>query len=275
VRSLVGELGHASLSLSRSTAKPFKLYCTRVDKLGILPLDDPGKESGPPRHVMVILRGASMKVAQTIFAVLLAAALSGCADYQAQQQAAQIKGQNKAAMRDCKNKFSTVTPQNIVAAAQCRNAAMAITLPLLGSNQDLAQRFMAQRLAIAEKVQKGKLTVAEGSAAIWQKYSEAESELQRRIQTAAAQRQTPAAQQNTADAQLSTDTSAAITGYVGHSQFRRPGNASQATGALLNGGAMDTQGKADAATQISEEKNTISGPDAWPSPFQPPTGASN
>jgi hypothetical protein len=224
-----------------------------------------------------------MKVAQAIFAVLLAAALSGCADYQAQQQAAQIKGQNKAATRDCRNRFSTVTPENIVVAAQCRNAAMAITLPLLGSNQDLAQRFMAQRLAIAEQVQKGKLTVAEGSTAIWQKYSEAESELQRRIaiaQTAAAQQNTadaqllastdtsaeqaPAAQQNTADAQLlaSTDTSAATTGYVGHSQFRRPGNANQATGALPNGGAMDTQGKADAlgeSTQISEEKNRISG----------------
>jgi hypothetical protein len=211
-----------------------------------------------------------MKVARTFFAVLLAAALSGCADYQAQQQAAQIKGQNKAAMRDCKVRFSTITPENIVAAAQCRNAAMAITLPLLGSNQDLAQRFMAQRLAIAERVQKGKLTVAEGSAAIWQKYSEVESELQRRIesQTAAAQQQTASAQQNTADAQLlaSTDTSA-ITGH-----------ASQATGALPNGGAMDTQGKADAlgeATQISEEKNRISGPVWQPNPFAPPTGGSN
>jgi archaellum component FlaG (FlaF/FlaG flagellin family) len=207
-----------------------------------------------------------MKVARTIFAVLLAAALSGCADYQAQQQAAQIKERNKAATRDCRNRFSTVTPENIVAAAQCRNAAMAITLPLLGSNQDLAQSFMAQRLAIAEQVQKGKLTVAEGSTAIWQKYSEAEGELQRRIaitQTAAAQQQTAAAQQNTADAQLraSTDTSA-IT------------DASQATGTLPNGGA---KGKADAATQTSEEKNGIilSGPGAWPSPFPLPTGDSN
>jgi hypothetical protein len=67
-----------------------------------------------------------MKVARSLFAVLLVTAVSGCADYQAQQRVAQLTEQNKAASQECVNKFPTITPQNAVAAAQCGNAPMAI-----------------------------------------------------------------------------------------------------------------------------------------------------
>jgi hypothetical protein len=144
-----------------------------------------------------------MKGARSIFAVLLAAALSGCADYQAQQaqqRAAQLNEQSKAAAQECNNQFPAVTPQNVVAAMKCVDAAQAITLPTLGSNQDLLQTFMAQR---AEQVQSGKLTVAEGKAEVHQKWSQAVSEAQRRnaiAQTAAAQQNAAAAQQRAAEA---------------------------------------------------------------------------
>jgi hypothetical protein len=65
----------------------------------------------------------------------------------------------------------------------------------------LFQTFMARRLAIAEQVQSGKITMAEGSAAASQKYSEMLSEARRRLaiaQTAAAQPRAAAAQQRAA-----------------------------------------------------------------------------
>jgi hypothetical protein len=150
-----------------------------------------------------------MKVAHSLFAVLLATVLTGCADYQAQQQAqqqqqkrAQLEEQAKTAAQDCANKFP-LAPQTLVARVQCVNTAWAPVLPALGGNADLFQTFMAQRLAIAEQVQSGKITMAEGNAAASQKYSEMLSAAQRRVaiaQTAAAQQQTLAAQQRAAEA---------------------------------------------------------------------------
>ncbi len=109
----------------------------------------------------------------------IACLLSGCADYQAKQRTAELNEQAKAAALDCAKKFP-LTRKTIVAIVQCANAAWAITLPTLGSDQDLFQTFMAQRLAIAEQVQSGKISLAEGEAAISKKLSEAHSEAQSR-----------------------------------------------------------------------------------------------
>jgi hypothetical protein len=147
-----------------------------------------------------------MKVARSIFAVLLAAALSGCANYQAQQQAAraaQLNEQYKVAMQDCAKRFPGVTSQNAVPVVKCLDAAMEIVMPNFGIHQDLARTFMAQRLVIAEQIQSGKITPNEGAAATKQRWSEVVSEAQRRnaiAQTAAAQQQAAAAQQRAAEA---------------------------------------------------------------------------
>jgi hypothetical protein len=147
-----------------------------------------------------------MKLARDLFAVLLAAAVSGCADYQAQQQAkavAQLREQEKAALQECVNKVA-LTPQTVVARVQCINTASLIGLPTLGNNQDLFRTFMYQRLAIAEQVQSGKLTLAEGQAQGAKRYSEMVSEAQRRnaiAQTAAAQQRAADAAKAEADAQ--------------------------------------------------------------------------
>jgi hypothetical protein len=121
-----------------------------------------------------------MKAAYGIFAVLLATVLSGCADYQAQQHTGELNEQAKAAALDCANKFPVITRNTIVAAVRCGNAAWEITSPTLGSDKDLFQAFMADRLAIAEQVQSGKISLTEGEAAITKKSSEAHSEAQRR-----------------------------------------------------------------------------------------------
>jgi hypothetical protein len=150
--------------------------------------------------------GETMKVARSLFAVLLATALCCCANYQAQQQAAraaQLNGQWKVAEQDCAKRFPVVTSQNVVPAVKCLDAAMEIIMPTYGSNQDLARTFMAQRLVIAEQIQSGKITPTEGVAATKQRWSEANTEAQRRnaiAQTAAAQQNAAAAQQRAAEA---------------------------------------------------------------------------
>ena len=120
-----------------------------------------------------------MKAAHGIFAVLLATVLSGCADYQAQQHTAELNKQANAAALDCANKFP-LTRRTVVARVRCANAAWESTLPTLGSDQDLFQMYMAQRLAIAEQIQSGKISLTEGEAAIAETLSQAHSEAQRR-----------------------------------------------------------------------------------------------
>jgi hypothetical protein len=43
---------------------------------------------------------------------------------------------------------------------KCLNDALAIHMPLFGTDQDLIQTFMADRMVIAEKIEKGEMTIA-------------------------------------------------------------------------------------------------------------------
>jgi hypothetical protein len=83
------------------------------------------------------------------------------------------------------------------------NDAMAIRMLLFGTDQDLAQAFMADRMMVAEKVQNGKMTIVEGNAAVAEKWSQAVSESQRRRNatlSVAAQQEAAAAQGSAASA---------------------------------------------------------------------------
>jgi hypothetical protein len=88
------------------------------------------------------------------------------------------KGMGKARRRQSEAsqlRFPTDTPKTIVANVQCFNRAQAV------------QTWMAYRAVIAERIQNNKMTVAEGAAAIAQRWSEAQTEMQRRNAYAAAQ----------------------------------------------------------------------------------------
>ena len=121
-----------------------------------------------------------------IAALALALTLTGCgiaqriqSQEQAKQQAAlnaQLAAQSDAAIADCNSKLPSGNPKTIVARMKCLNDAAVIRMPTFGSDQDLVQAFMAERMVVAEQVEKGKMTIAEGNAVITEKWSRAVSE---------------------------------------------------------------------------------------------------
>jgi hypothetical protein len=84
-------------------------------------------------------------------------------------------------MQQCKKRFPSDIPKTIVAKVECLNRAQAIVLPNFGSNRDLVQTFMADRMAMAERIQNKKMTVAEGRAWLAEKWLQVQTERQRRI----------------------------------------------------------------------------------------------
>jgi hypothetical protein len=115
----------------------------------------------------------------------------------AAQTREELAAHYKRATQDCHNRFPIDIPETIVAQAQCLNKAQAIILPTFGNNRDLIETFMAYRAAIAEQIQNKKITVAEGVAAMHQRRSEVQTEMQRRNAYAAqADAARAAAQQN-------------------------------------------------------------------------------
>jgi hypothetical protein len=141
-----------------------------------------------------------MKLAWAISAVLLSAALAGCADQQqiaAQQRWAELHKQRDAAEGVCEARFpgDDYNPKTIVAKFKCINQADAIQLSAV-PDPDLAQSYMAFRVMIAEQLQNGQITAAQAAAMIAEKRYQLNSEGQRRNAVA----QTAAAQQRAADA---------------------------------------------------------------------------
>lgn len=129
----------------------------------------------------------------TLNLLVLGLALSGCAvaprvqaQDQAKQQAAlnaQLIEQSKAAMAACDAKLPAGDPKTAVARRKCINDGFAIRLPTFGPDQDLVRGVMANSMVIAEQVQSGKMTTAEGNAAMAANWSKAVTESQRRSNT--------------------------------------------------------------------------------------------
>jgi hypothetical protein len=126
----------------------------------------------------------------TLASFALSLALCSCgtaprpqADDQAKQQAAlnaRLIEQSKAAMAACDAKFPAGDPTLAVVRRKCINDGFAIRLATFGPDQDLVQAVMADSMVIAGQIQNGKMTIAEGNAAIAEKWSKAVTESQRR-----------------------------------------------------------------------------------------------
>jgi hypothetical protein len=140
-----------------------------------------------------------MRTSHVLCAALLSTALSACGLAQrmeAEKQNKELVARSDAALADCEANFPKGNPKIEVARVKCLNDAVLIRMPTFGTDQDLAAAFMAQRLVIAEQMQSGKLSFAEGSAAIAEKWSQAVSQSQQRANarnSVAAQQQTAAA----------------------------------------------------------------------------------
>lgn len=156
----------------------------------------------------------------TLSFLVLGLALSGCgtaprlqADDPADQQAAvnpRLIEQSKADMAACDAKFPAGDPKIAVVRRNCINNGFAIRLPTFGPDQDLVRSVMADSMVIAEQVQSGTMTIAEGNAALTEKWSNAVTESQRRANSknsVLAQQSAAAVQQQSAAA---ADTAAVI-----------------------------------------------------------------
>jgi hypothetical protein len=112
----------------------------------------------------------------------IAILIAGCGIARPREAAAQmsaLRQQSAATMKECGEKFPPGNPKTSVARAQCVNAALAIAQPTL-PYPDLLQVYMADHMAVAEDIQTGRATIAQGNSILARKWSELVGEEQRR-----------------------------------------------------------------------------------------------
>jgi hypothetical protein len=114
--------------------------------------------------------------------VLIGVTLAGCGltgQQELQARKDELNAQSKAAMESCNETHPGGNPKTAVARAKCQTEAMAIRLPIM-TYPDLLRSFIATRMVVAEQVQDGKLTIAQGNEIVANKLSEMVTEEQRR-----------------------------------------------------------------------------------------------
>lgn len=108
--------------------------------------------------------------------------LAGCGIARQQELAAQqaaLQQQSITVMKECNEKYAPDNPKIAVIRAQCINNGLVILQPTM-PYPDLLMVLMADHVAIAEQIQTGRITMAQGSALIAQKWSALTAEEQRR-----------------------------------------------------------------------------------------------
>jgi hypothetical protein len=139
-------------------------------------------------------------VAIAIAATVLSLSLAGCGiarRQELQERNARLKAESAAATQACNERFPKGQVKTVVVRIQCLNDAFAILRPMM-PYPDLMDLNMATRVAIAERIQSGQVTMAQGNEEMMRKQSEIVSEEQRRLLANRAVR----AQENIADASL-------------------------------------------------------------------------
>jgi hypothetical protein len=108
--------------------------------------------------------------------------LAGCGFDRApelQSRTDQLNAQSAAASQACDVSVPAGNQKTAVMRAKCQVDAVAIRRPIV-TYPDLLDSYLAARMAVAEQVQAGKLTVAKGSEVIAHKISELVAEEKRR-----------------------------------------------------------------------------------------------
>jgi hypothetical protein len=101
-------------------------------------------------------------------------------DVQASELHQQLKDQSAAATQACDVNFPPGQRKTALARAKCQVTAIAILRPI-ERYPDLMDQFLATRILVGERIQSGKITIAEGNVAIAQKRSELISEYRIRL----------------------------------------------------------------------------------------------
>ena len=117
------------------------------------------------------------------FSVVLAGLLvAGCGlarQQEMRERIAAVNAQAQAAAQACDSTVPPGNPKTAVSRAKCQVEAMAIRRPIV-PHPDLLDALMAARMSVAEQVQTGKLTIAQGNEIMANKNSALISEEQRR-----------------------------------------------------------------------------------------------
>jgi hypothetical protein len=117
-----------------------------------------------------------------LLVVAIAVLVSDCGlmrQRELQAQTEQLKAKSQAASQECDTTLPAGSPKTAMARAKCQTDALAILRPIM-PYPDLMDLFIASRISIAERVQNGQLTIAQGNEIIAQKKSELVAEEQRR-----------------------------------------------------------------------------------------------
>jgi hypothetical protein len=125
--------------------------------------------------------------------VLISLMVAGCALARQQQEAQELKARREAlnaredlnarvqaASERCEFAYPDINAKTVVPRATCKAEALAILRPMM-PYPDLLDSFNASRMAIAERVQKRQLTVAQADELIVTRRSELAAEEQRRM----------------------------------------------------------------------------------------------
>jgi hypothetical protein len=119
---------------------------------------------------------------RVIVAVLVSLTVASCGLARQRELQAQMEGLKAkavAAYQQCDLTYPPGNAKAAVARAKCQNDAFAIIRPIM-PYQDLIDLLSASRIAIAERVQNGELTIAQANELIATKQSELVAEEQRR-----------------------------------------------------------------------------------------------
>lgn len=105
----------------------------------------------------------------------------------------------RAIVADCEARYPQGQSATAVARIRCFNGALAVLQPTM-RNPDLLAQYMAYRLQVAEQIQAGKITIAQGNVLITQKWSAVVAEDQQRsaVARSVAAQETAANADNTA-----------------------------------------------------------------------------
>jgi hypothetical protein len=119
---------------------------------------------------------------RALIVVLISLVVAGCGlmrQRELQAQREELIGRSHAAMAQCDATYPPGNVKTTMARAKCQTDALAIVRPI-SPYPDLLDLFIASRIATAERVQNGQLTIAQGNELIAAKHSELVAEEQRR-----------------------------------------------------------------------------------------------
>jgi len=120
------------------------------------------------------------RMLDSLFILTIGIILGGCTSADKPQATPeQLRNQSLAAARECDLAYPPADRKVAVARAKCHTAAWEIMRPTM-VDPDILDGLIARRIAIAQQVERGELTVSQGNEAIAKARSEAAAEEQRR-----------------------------------------------------------------------------------------------